>query len=43
MARSVPWTVVRGDGNSNRGMSMTGGQARLRTVEQESQKKEHSR
>ena len=43
MARGMLWTVVCGGGDSNRGVGMTGGQARLRTVQQESQEDEHER
>ncbi len=40
VARSVLWVVWR-DGDRDCGVGMTGCQARLRTVEQESQEKEH--
>jgi len=42
VARSVLWAVLGRDGDGDCGVGMTGCQARLRTVEQESQEKEHS-
>jgi hypothetical protein len=41
VARRVLWAVVRKDRDCNCCMGMTGRQARLRTVEQKSQEKEH--
>ena len=43
VARGMLWIVVCRDRDGDRGVGMTGCQARLRTVEEESQEKEHRR
>jgi hypothetical protein len=42
VARSVLWTALCRDRDRNRGIGMTGRQARLRTVKQQSQEQGHS-
>ena len=42
VARNVLWAVAWRDGDRDHSVGMTGCQARLRTVKQESQEKEHS-
>ena len=43
MARDVRWTVGCRGGDSNRRVGMTGGQARLRTVQRQRQGDDHER
>jgi hypothetical protein len=43
VARGVLWIVVCRDRHGDCGVGMTGGQARLRTVEEENHEQEHRR